>query len=412
MRSLELSIRRSRSVNRRCRDGRGLFSARRRVSRHNPALLSAKWKWKTLLGGKWKTLLGKWKTQPCTPQVSTPTLEGNGRHFFGRREISVKRARTRRAGGDILSAKQRRDEAEVKKKGVEQMARDPVRFSQGDNSIHNPRLRARATRSHATPMAATVTKGGAALFISAFNARLVNNKMISISSRCISVLRSHGGAAGRHSPLLRSSRSMRAYCSESPQSTAAEASRPTVEEGAPSSPPPDPLRVAADALDIRVGRILKAWRHPEADSLYVEEVDVGEPEPRTICSGLVNYIPLEDFQDVKVVVLANLKPRNMRGIKSNGMLMAASDEPHENVELLIPPEGSIPGERIWFGSEDDKDKQPDAASPNQVQKKKIWESVQPQLKTTEDSVAVLDVHPMRTSAGVVTCKSLKNAKIS
>lgn len=48
------------------------------------------------------------------------------------------------------------------------------------------------------------------------------------------------------------------------------------------------------------------------------------------------------------------------------MLMAASDESHENVELLIPPEGSIPGERIWFGSEDDKDKQPDAASPNQV----------------------------------------------
>lgn len=46
--------------------------------------------------------------------------------------------------------------------------------------------------------------------------------------------------------------------------------------------------------------------------------------------------------------------------------MAASDEPHENVELLIPPEGSTPGERIWFGSEEDRDKQPDAAGPNQV----------------------------------------------
>lgn len=46
--------------------------------------------------------------------------------------------------------------------------------------------------------------------------------------------------------------------------------------------------------------------------------------------------------------------------------MAASDESHETVELLIPPEGSVPGERIWFGSEDEKDRQPEAATPNQV----------------------------------------------
>jgi len=65
-------------------------------------------------------------------------------------------------------------------------------------------------------------------------------------------------------------------------------------------------------------------------------------------------------------VLANLKPRNMRGIKSNGMLMAASDASHETVELLKPPEGSTPGERIWFGSEEEKGQQQDAATPNQV----------------------------------------------
>ncbi|MCO5593789.1 hypothetical protein L7F22_047806 [Adiantum nelumboides] len=52
-----------------------------------------------------------------------------------------------------------------------------------------------------------------------------------------------------------------------------------------------------DALDIRVGKIIKAWKHPEADSLYVEEVDLAEPEgPRTICSGLVKYVPLEELQ--------------------------------------------------------------------------------------------------------------------
>lgn len=72
------------------------------------------------------------------------------------------------------------------------------------------------------------------------------------------------------------------------------------------------------------------------------------------------------MQDKKVVVLANLKPRNMRGVKSCGMLMAASDASHENVELLVPPEDSLPGERIWFGSENEKENQPAAATPNQV----------------------------------------------
>jgi aminoacyl tRNA synthase complex-interacting multifunctional protein 1 len=56
------------------------------------------------------------------------------------------------------------------------------------------------------------------------------------------------------------------------------------------------IKEAADTLDIRVGRVLRAWRHEEADSLYVEEVDVGEPEPRIICSGLVNYVPLHHLQ--------------------------------------------------------------------------------------------------------------------
>ncbi|GMI80485.1 hypothetical protein HRI_001717800 [Hibiscus trionum] len=174
----------------------------------------------------------------------------------------------------------------------------------------------------------------------------------------------------------------------------------------------DDIRNAANLLDIRVGRIIKAWRHEEADSLYVEEVDVGEPEPRIICSGLVKYIPLDLLQDAKVVVLANLKPRNMRGVKSNGMLMAASDAAHENVELLMPPDGAVPGERIWFGTVDDKYGQPEPATPNQVQKKKIWESVQPQLKTDASCTAMLGEHLMQTSAGAVVCKSLKNANIS
>lgn len=83
------------------------------------------------------------------------------------------------------------------------------------------------------------------------------------------------------------------------------ASAPAATVPSPPAPPvkeersesgKDPVREAAEALDVRVGKVVKAWRHPDADSLYVEEVDVGEPEPRTICSGLVAYVPLELLQ--------------------------------------------------------------------------------------------------------------------
>jgi aminoacyl tRNA synthase complex-interacting multifunctional protein 1 len=56
------------------------------------------------------------------------------------------------------------------------------------------------------------------------------------------------------------------------------------------------IKDVAGLLDIRVGQIVRAWKHDEAESLYVEEVDIGENEPRIICSGLVNYIPLENLQ--------------------------------------------------------------------------------------------------------------------
>lgn len=172
------------------------------------------------------------------------------------------------------------------------------------------------------------------------------------------------------------------------------------------------IKEAANTLDIRVGKIVKVWRHEEADSLYVEEVDVGEPEPRIICSGLVKYVPIDHLQEINVVVLANLKPRNMRGIKSYGMLMAASDESHDNVELLIPPKDSLPGQRIWFGNIDEQENLPDVASPNQIQKKKIWELVQPHLQTDGSCVAMLGKYAMQTSEGAIVSRSLKNARIS
>lgn len=72
------------------------------------------------------------------------------------------------------------------------------------------------------------------------------------------------------------------------------------------------------------GTDLSRWQHPDADSLFVEKIDVGEAKPRTVVSGLVQFVPKEELQDRLVVVLCNLKPQKMRGVESQGMLLCAS----------------------------------------------------------------------------------------
>lgn len=104
-------------------------------------------------------------------------------------------------------------------------------------------------------------------------------------------------------------------------------------------------------VDLRVGKILDIKKHPDADSLYLETVDFGEAEgPRTVLSGLVNFVPIEKMQDRFVVGICNLKPQAMRGIKSHAMLLCAThkDGKEHGVEPVAPPEGSVPGERIYI----------------------------------------------------------------
>lgn len=77
-------------------------------------------------------------------------------------------------------------------------------------------------------------------------------------------------------------------------------------------------------LDIRVGKIIDVKMHPDADTLYVETIDLGESEPRTVISGLAKFVPIEEMQNRLVAVLCNLKPAKMRGIESKGMVLCGS----------------------------------------------------------------------------------------
>ncbi len=74
------------------------------------------------------------------------------------------------------------------------------------------------------------------------------------------------------------------------------------------------------------GTVLAAEKHPDADRLLVVRVDVGEADPRTIVAGIAKRYAPDDLVGLQVVVVANLKPAKLRGVTSQGMLLAAGSE--------------------------------------------------------------------------------------
>jgi methionyl-tRNA synthetase len=77
-------------------------------------------------------------------------------------------------------------------------------------------------------------------------------------------------------------------------------------------------------VDLRVGEVKTAERIPKADKLLLLTVDIGEEKPRQLLAGIAQYYEPENLIGRKIVVVANLKPRKMRGHESQGMLLAAS----------------------------------------------------------------------------------------
>ncbi|MDO4594385.1 MAG: methionine--tRNA ligase [Tissierellia bacterium] len=98
-----------------------------------------------------------------------------------------------------------------------------------------------------------------------------------------------------------------------------------------------------DKIELKVGKIIEAKEHPDADKLLVFKVDVGENRPRSIVSGIKKWYNPEDLIGKNVAVITNLKPAKMRGIVSEGMLLAADDG---DVSLLTTLEDKKPGSVI------------------------------------------------------------------
>mmetsp|Transcript_41974 Transcript_41974/g.48485 ORF Transcript_41974/g.48485 Transcript_41974/m.48485 type:complete len:428 (-) Transcript_41974:85-1368(-) len=138
------------------------------------------------------------------------------------------------------------------------------------------------------------------------------------------------------------------------------------------------------ALDIRVGKIIKVWEHADAEKLFCEEIDVGEDTPRQIASGLRPFYKTSDLEGRRVVVLCNLKKRNLVGFPSHGMVLCASNADHTAVECMEPPEDAPLGQRVMFEGYTKGDPEPE----NKIAKKKIFEKIAPDLKTDASGICV------------------------
>lgn len=90
-----------------------------------------------------------------------------------------------------------------------------------------------------------------------------------------------------------------------------------------------------DKLALKVGKIIEIERHPKADKLYVEKVDMGNGEIRQIVSGLVPYFSEDELRGKNVVVAYNLKAAKLRGVMSEGMILAAENNAG-TVEIVSP----------------------------------------------------------------------------
>jgi methionine--tRNA ligase beta chain len=91
-------------------------------------------------------------------------------------------------------------------------------------------------------------------------------------------------------------------------------------------------------LDLRVAEILSAENHPNADRLYVLKVKVGDQEKQLV-AGIRSAYTLEELVGKKVVVVNNLDSAVIRGVESQGMVLAAS---HEDKAILLTPCSDVP----------------------------------------------------------------------
>ena len=109
-----------------------------------------------------------------------------------------------------------------------------------------------------------------------------------------------------------------------------------------------PVKVTIDdfrKLELRVGKVLSVKDHPKADRLYVLEVDLGT-EKRQIVAGVKAFYKPEELTGQNVVIVANLAPAMLRGVESQGMMLAVTTADSVAVLTPDPRKASTPGQKV------------------------------------------------------------------
>jgi len=119
---------------------------------------------------------------------------------------------------------------------------------------------------------------------------------------------------------------------------------------APVPPPPPPAAPSAITIDdfkkvvLKVGKVVEASAHANANKLLVLKVDLGGGEVRQVVSGIKQWYAPEQLVGKSVIVVANLAPAMLRGVESQGMVLAASSG--DQVILLSPEKEAAPGSKV------------------------------------------------------------------
>lgn len=163
-------------------------------------------------------------------------------------------------------------------------------------------------------------------------------------------------------------------------------------------------KITYSCVDIRVAKIIDVKRHPNADKLYVETVSLGA-ENREIVSGLVPYYREEELAGKNIVLVANLKPANLRGVISNGMLLAAEDNGKIEVIFL---NNATPGERIRIEGTEGLEEQPYEKVTDEIT---IEEFFTVQLKV-KDYFLCMEDRKLLCSSGPVMTKEIQDGKVT
>ena len=98
-------------------------------------------------------------------------------------------------------------------------------------------------------------------------------------------------------------------------------------------------------LDLRVAKIQNVEEIEGADKLYKLTISIGE-KIKTICAGIKEFYSMEELMRKRIIVLTNLEPKKLRGIESQGMLLAASNKEYTKVSLIIPDQEIEVGSKV------------------------------------------------------------------